>query len=217
MTNNTPTAKDISFKINEVDLLPYMRKIESVGYDGLGFYANKFKLLYQVVSNESVRPDSAAWKVYDYTSTAITQTISKTINPKLLELQNSSSLGFVIDLIKDASATTFDLIPLLNMAPNNQPTYLQFGDERFFYGNLQTYIGASIYKTIFDVRVNSSEFKTTTNPTRSTDAATNPPTIKVSEVGIYDSAKNLVCIGKLSQPIPLTDGNTIMLELSLDF
>jgi hypothetical protein len=217
VTNNTPTAKDISFRINEVDLLPYMRKIESVGYDGLGFYANKFKLLYQVVSNETVRPDSAAWKVYDYTSTAMTETLSKTINPKLLESQNSSSLGFVLDLIKDASATTFDLISLLNMAPNNQPTYLQFGDERFFYGNLQTYIGASIYKTIFDVRVNSSEFKTTTNPTRSTDASTNPPTIKVSEVGIYDSAKNLVCIGKLSQPIPLTDGNTIMLELSLDF
>ena len=103
------------------------------------------------------------------------------------------------------------------MAPNNQPTYLQFGDERFFYGNLETFIGATIFKTIFDVRINSSEFDTTSNPTRSTNPATNPPNIKVTEVGIYDSASNLVCIGKLSQPVALTPGNTIILELSMDF
>jgi hypothetical protein len=103
------------------------------------------------------------------------------------------------------------------MAANVDPTDLQFGDERFFYGNLTTYIGATIYKTIFDIRVNASQFNTTSNPSRSTDAATNPPTIKVSEVGIYDSSKNLVCIGKLSTPVPLTEGNTIMLELSMDF
>jgi hypothetical protein len=29
-----------------------MRKIEG-GYDGLGFYADKFKLLYQIVSDEN--------------------------------------------------------------------------------------------------------------------------------------------------------------------
>jgi len=106
---------------------------------------------------------------------------------------------------------------LLNMAPNNQPTYLQFGDERFFYGNIETYIGATIYKTIFDIRVNSSQFNATTNPTRSQDPTTNPPDIKITDVGIYDSAQNLVCIGKLSKPIPLSPNNTIMLELSIDF
>jgi hypothetical protein len=46
-----------------------MRKIEG-GYDGLGFYADKFKLLYQIVSDENTAP--GAWKSYDYTSTAIT-------------------------------------------------------------------------------------------------------------------------------------------------
>jgi hypothetical protein len=125
--------------------------------------------------------------------------------------------NFVLDLQKSAAATTFNLVPLLNMAPTNQPTYLQFGDERFFYGNLETYIGATIYKTIFDIRVDGSQFNTTTNPTRSTDPATNPPVIKVSDVGVYDSSQNLVCIGKLSTPVKLTAGNTIMLELSMDF
>jgi hypothetical protein len=217
ITNNTSSAKDVSFRISETDLLPYMRKIELGSYDGLGFFATNFKVLYQIVDNESIRPKSSDWKVYDYTSSNITSVNGETINPLLLEQQNTTSLDFVIDLIKDASATQFSLYSKLNMAPNNQPSYLQFGDERFFYGNLQTFIGATIYKTIFDVRINSAEFSTTSNPTRSKDTANALPNIKVSEVGIYDSAKNLVCIGKLSQPVPLINGNTIMLELSIDF
>jgi hypothetical protein len=52
--------------------------------------------------------------------------------------------GFVLDSIKDSSAVIFDLIPLLNMPPNVSPELLQFGDERFFYGNLSTYIGATM-------------------------------------------------------------------------
>lgn len=223
VTNNSSSAKDITFRIQTTDLLPYMRKIENVDYDGFGFYADTFKLLYQIVDDETQRPDSAAWKTYDYTSTGITETVNETINPFLLENQTpggvncGQSTGFILDLLKDASATDYNLYPILNMAPNNQPTYLQFGDERFFYGNLETFIGARIYKTIFDIRVNSGLFDTTTNPTRSTDESTNPADIRISEVGIYDSSENLVCIGKLSKPVLLSTGNTIMLELALDF
>jgi len=125
--------------------------------------------------------------------------------------------GFILDKLKDNNATTYSAIQALNLPPNTQPTNLQFGDERFFYGNLTTYIGATIYKTIFNISVNAGQFDSTTNPTRSTNPATNPATIKITEVGIYDSSNNLVCIGKLSTPIPLSGGNTIMLELSMDF
>jgi len=217
VTNNSSSAKDISFAIGGIDLLPYMRKYESASYDGLGFYANKFKLIYQIVQDPNARPDAGSWKVYDFTSTAITGSINQTIDPKLLENPISSVTGFVLDLIKDASATTFDITQSLGMAPNNSPETLQFGDERFFYGNLTTFIGATIYKTIFDIRVNTGQFDSTSNTTRSKDSSTNPPNIKVSEVGIYDSLNNLVCIGKLSTPVALVAGNTIMLELSLDF
>jgi hypothetical protein len=217
VTNNSSSAKDIAFRLNETDLLPYMRKKEDSGYDGYGFYAYKFKLLYQIVSDATMRPDPAAWKVYDYTSTAITSVAGQTIDPKLLENQNQNITGFVLDVLKDASATNFGLYSLMGMAPNSQPTNLQFGDERLFYGNLQTYIGATIFKTIFDIRVNSSYFDTTTNPTRSQNMSTNPADIRVTEVGVYDSNQNLVCIGKLSKPVSLMAGNTIMLELSLDF
>jgi len=216
ITNNTSSPKDVSFKINETDMLPYMRKKET-STDGYGFYAYNFKLLYQTVSDSMNRPDPTAWKQYDFTSTAITGVAGQTIDPKLLENQSPLITGFVLDKLKDTSATTFSLNSVLNLPLNAEPEKLQFGDERFFYGHLNTYIGATIYKTIFDLRVNSSEYNSTTNSTRSTDTTTNPPNIKVSEVGIYDTDKNLVCIGKLSTPVALANGNTIMLELSMDF
>ena len=216
ITNNTPTAKDVAFRINETDMLPFMRKIET-GYDGYGFYADTFKLLYQIVSDATTRPDAGSWKQYDFTSTAITGSANQTIDPKLLEIQTPTVIGFVLDSLKNATSTTYSIIQSLNLPSNAQPSNLQFGDERFFYGNLSTYIGATIYKTIFDIRVNAGLFSLTTNPSRSTNPATNPATIKITEVGVYDSDRNLVCIGKLSNPVPLSGGNTIMLELSMDF
>ena len=216
LTNESNTAKDVAFKINSTDLLPFMRKYESAIYDGYGFYAKKFKLLYQIVSDSTTRPDAGSWKQVDFTSTAITGVSGETIDPKLLEGQVPTTTGFVLDMINDATSTTFDLISLLNLAPNMTPDALQFGDERFFYGNLNTYIGATIYKTIFNVNVNASTFNATTNPTRSKDLSTNPPNIKISEVGIYDTDKNLVCVGKVSTPITLAS-NTITIELSMDF
>jgi len=134
-----------------------------------------------------------------------------------LESQSPVTNGFVIDMIKDSGTTIYDITQSLSMAPVTTPNILQFGDERFFYGNLETYIGATIFKTIFDIRINSGQFVATTNETRSTDPSTNPPDIRVSEVGIYDSDNDLVVIGKLSKPIKLEAGSTVMIELSMDF
>lgn len=216
ITNTTASAKDVAFKINSTDLLPYMRKLET-NYDGYGFFAHKFKLVYQIVSDKNTRPEAGSWKVYDFTSTAITTVAGQTINPKLLENQTPSVNGFLLTKLIDTAATKFSIISSLNLPLKANPTDLQFGDEKFFYGNLKTYIGATIYKTIFDVRVNADIFNTTTNPTRSTNTSTTLPNIKVSEVGIYDSDRNLVCIGKLSTPVSLKIGTTITFELSLDF
>jgi hypothetical protein len=224
VTNNTSATKDIAFKIEDLDLLPYMKKVESLSYDGLGFYATNFKLIYQIVDDQNQRPDPSAWKFYDYTTTALTQNSGVTINPLILENQspysNSScdgQNGFILNNNINQLSSTYGITTSLSMAPNTQPEILQFGDERFFYGNIDTYIGATIYKTIFDIRINTSQYNLTSNPTRSQNTSTSLPNIKVSEIAIYDSNKNLVIIGKLSEPTSLVPGNTIMLELSLDF
>jgi hypothetical protein len=216
MGNNTSSPKDVQFKISNVDLLPYMRKIEDPSYDGLGFYAKEFKVLYQIVSGDT-RPAPDAWKVHDFTSTLITDSIGETIDPLLLENQNPTALNFRLDTATTVSDDTFSIIDSLSMAPNTNSSILQFGDERFFYGNIDTYIGANIYKTIFRLSVSADLFKYTSNPTRSSDPITNPSVIKVTECGIYDSTGELVMIGKFSRPVKLNPGNTVLFELSMDF
>lgn len=215
ITNTTPTIKDVDFRLNAVDLLPYMRKIENNGYDGLGFYAYKFKVLWQIVDDTDERPDTQAWNVYDFTTSAITSAVGETIDPLLLENQNPAVNGFLIDQIANTGATQYSIIDTLSFPTNLEPEQLQLGDERFFYGNIDTYIGATIFKTLFKINISGSDFAFTSNPTRGTDPT--EPEIRVSEIGIYDSDKNLVVVGKLSKPVLLTANNTITLELSIDF
>ena len=104
----------------------------------------------------------------------------------------------------------------LSMASNANTNLLQFGDEKFFYGNLDACIGATIFKTLFNISISADDFKTTANPTR-LNSDPNPPDIRVTEVGIYDTAGDLVMIGKLSKPVKLSSGNTIMIEMAMDF
>jgi hypothetical protein len=214
--NVTSGSKDIHFSLNNIDQLPYMRKVELGGYDGRGFSADKFKILYQIVSGNA-KPVSNAWVEYDMTSDAITTSPGETIDPTKLESQLPDSIGFKITTAVNDAATTYVINDKLSVANNSEPDKLQFGDERFFYGNLRTYIGASVFKTVFDIKISANEFRYTSNPTRSMDNTTNPPEIRVSEVGIYDAEQNLVFIGKLSEPMKLINGNTINVELSMDF
>lgn len=216
ITNTLQTPKDVEFRINGAGQLPYMKKIENAGYDNTGFYGYEFKVIYQIVADDA-RPNPNDWKVLDFTSTLITGNSGETIDPLLLETQNSLYNNQRITLLNDSGATQYDLTNKLNMAPIASPEILQFGDEKFFYGNIDTFIGATIFKTLFDIRIDANQFSITTNPTRSTDITTNPPVLRVSEVGIYDNLGQLVMIGKLSEPIALQGGSTITIELGIDF
>lgn len=214
VTNLTQTSKDIEFILEDVDLLPYMRKVEKNGYDGKGFYADTFKLLYQILNDDTTRPSSDAWICADFTTSAITTNVGETIDPSLLESQTPSTIGFILTnaIIQANSGNTYSLNTTLNMPLNSTPNELNFGDERFFYGNIDTYIGATIYKTIFGLNISNSIYNTTSNPTYI--QGTN---MKITEVGIYDSTQELVGIGKLSEPVQLANNDTIMIEMSIDF
>jgi len=203
---------DIQFNINDIGLLPYMRNSGT----GDGFYGDTFKILYQVTTNND-RPISNAWKELDFTSSVLSGSL---INVTTLETQNPLSVtpNFQITNNSDInSSIPYSIIDTLTMPLSSELDNLQFGDERFFYGNIETFIGATIYKTLFNISINASEFNKTTNISRSPDPTTNPPLIEVSEVGIYDNDDDLVIISKLSKPIKLILGATIMIELSIDF
>lgn len=214
--NNTSAKKDIEFKISDVDLLPYMRKEELSDYDGLGWSARNFKLLYQITTDNN-RPSPDAWKYHDFTTTGLTATSGATISPTILENQNPTILGFSLSYANSATDKTYSIMSSLGMAHNSNHDTLQFGDERFFYGNLETYIGANIYKTTFNITVPESYYRYSSNPTRSSNTSNYVPNIRISEVGIYDTAGDLVMIGKLSVPVKLENGRAVTIEMSMDF
>ena len=89
---------------------------------------------------------------------------------------------------------------------------LNFGDERLFYGNLRTFIGATIYKTLFTINVDGAQLPTSCNT-----SYTLGEDRFISEVGILDSEGNLVMVGKLSRPIRIADSSTASIELTIDF
>lgn len=210
-TNNSTV--DIQFNIENTGLLPYLQNDGSSG----GFYANEYKILYQITDGS--RPSSDSWLEVDFTSNVATGGF---VQATALEVQNPNAPVYgagslELNATTTSGAPTFSLITDLSMPTTSTPDNLQFGDERFFYGNVEAFIGATIFKTIFKITINASDFSFTTNVSRSNDPATNPPNIKVSEVGIYDSAGDLVIMSKLSQPVELTPGKTVILELGIDF
>ena len=214
ITNTSSSSKDVQFNIEDIGLLNYFR--DSLSSDG--FYANNFKVIYQITTNGE-RPLPNNWKEIDFSSSVSSGGM---VSKEFLEIQNPLATPIGTPTLQLTSANTnlsdyYSVIDTLSMAPNNSPELLQFGDERFFYGNVETFIGATIFKTIFKIAINSTDFNSTSNISRNNDVTTNPPNLKVSEVGIYDSDGDLVIISKLSVPVELTPGKTIILELSMDF
>lgn len=209
--NNTNIDRDIDFIIEDVGLLKYMRQLENLAYDGLGFFAHRFKILAQIVDNPNDRPQPQLWKEIDFTSLAITNAAGYTINPQQLERQNPASNNFILTKALYDAAPLYDL-GNLGIPQVCCPEVLNFGDERFFYGNIRTCIGFCIYRTIFTLRVDSNKILRTTN---STWKAGQP--IKFHEIGIFSSDRQLVAIAKISRPLTLRENHTFGLEFSIDF
>jgi hypothetical protein len=207
LTNTTLSPKDVVFNIDGTNMFPYMRKIET-DYDGIGFYGHNFKLLYQIVDNNTTRPTPNGWNVVDFTSGITGYVSGQTINPSNLES------GFYTLTQSNSGTTNYSISSILNIPLiTNTGNTLNFGDEKFFYGNIKTYVGATVYKTIFSVSLDGT-YTNTTNPSRTAESTSD---ICVTEVGIYDSSQELVAIGKMSEPIKISNGENITIEMGIDF
>ena len=211
--NKTSSDKDVQFRINNLGELPYMRKREDVLYDGFGFFADTFKVIAQVVDlNSQSRPVPSNWKVMDFTSPNITGNSGETINPLLFENQNPNITGFIMTGSLFTGSTNFNLGVELDMPNASYYDKMTLGDERLFYGNLRTHIGATIYKSLFNINVDGATISSSSNPTYEFGDDR-----YISEIGILDNNQNLVLVGKLSRPIRLADSTTASIELTIDF
>ena len=110
----------------------------------------------------------------------------------------------------------------LNIPNNTDPqTELQFGDEYFFYGTLETDIMATIYEMKHVIQLGNAQYNTSTNPTW-VDYSNAFPNItlkpKITEIGLFDNENgfpDLMAIAKLQSPVERT--GTQQFAISIDF
>ena len=89
----------------------------------------------------------------------------------------------------------WNLGPILNLPLNGETNKLNFGDEYFFYGNLATDISATIYEMRYLINLGRNQFTNTSNPTWTSDT-----TSYITEIGLYNSSKDLMVVSKLQSP-----------------
>lgn len=154
-----------------------------------GFTANKLQLLCQKVSGDT-RPDPTKWKKID-----VTNQLSATTVNGYLTLNGMTGTTFEISESGYNSAPTYNLNDYITLTPNNSTDILNFGDEFYFYGNIETDISATIYEMRYLITLGNNQFTNTSNPTW-----TSGTTSFISEVGLFNQDKELLVISKLQSP-----------------
>ena len=156
-----------------------------------GFYANKFEILCQKVVGNT-RPNSSEWVAIDFTSQ-----LTSTMVDGYITQEGLTGNTFVITQQDYDDASTYNLNTYIPLTPVGYTgTSLNFGDEYYFYGSLETDIQATIYEMKYKINLGQAEFQTTSNPTWTSSKPS-----YVSEVGLYDSNKNLMIISKMQSPV----------------
>ena len=181
--------------------LPYMNVS-----GGTGWYANKFYILAQRQPIGTF-PDPTQWTLMDYTSSINNQIVGQRISSTNLE-----ATTFTITNTAYISGTTYDLSNFIKIPQVAESNYLQFGDERFLFGNIEAVGVTDKYRTKFVFNVSPTMFNNSTNPTW----AGSNENVHISEVGVYDVNKNLVAIGKTNYPIDKVTNATIIIEIAFD-
>ena len=154
-----------------------------------GYSANSFKILCQIVSGDT-QPSPTAWREIDFTNE-----ISGTSINGYLTVSGLTGSTFQITNSLYSSASTYNLANYIDIPENGYPEILNFGDEFYFYGNLETDITATIYEMRYLINLGRNQFTNTSNPTW-----TSGTTSYVTEIGLYDSNYDLIVVSKLQSP-----------------
>ena len=155
-----------------------------------GFSANSMKLLCQIVTGDT-RPSSTAWREIDVTT-------GLTLSNGYITQNSLTGVTFQITIdnyTPTTGVTLYELSDYIDIPQNGQTNTLNFGDEYYFYGNLETDISATIYEMKYLINLGRNQFTNTSNPTWTKGTKS-----YVTEIGLYDSNKDLIVISKLQSP-----------------
>jgi hypothetical protein len=186
---DTVTANTVNVSVRFGDEFPFLNdNFNSTNLSG--YCANSIQLVYQIVTGDT-RPVSSNWRISDVTSD-----ISATTVNGFITLSGLTGTTFQIDPSMYNSATyPYNLNNYIDLPTNAQPDVLNFGDEFYFYGNIETDISATIYEMKYLINLGRNQFTNTSNPTW-----TSGTTSYVTEIGLYDDNKDLIVISKLQSP-----------------
>ena len=176
---------------------------------GTGYTASEIYAIIQLVDDsvENNKPHPEKWKLVN-----LTNQISGHSSSMILTTNKLTDRVFKISLL------SYDSYPYYNLNYLNYPSTLSvdddklcFGDEIYFFGNVDTQIKASVFTTDLSINLPLNEFNSSTNLTW------NGESVAITEVAIYDENKNLVAIGKLNNPIIKNSTIARTIKFAIDF
>jgi hypothetical protein len=187
-SNVTASTQNVAVRFGSE--FPFLNPDFDTNYTG--FTADSIKLLIQMVTGDT-KPSPTNWYEIDVTSDFTATTVNG-------YLTQSGLTGTTIEIsLSDyqtaITGSPYNLNTYIDLTPLNSPEVLNFGDEYFFYGNFTTDITATIYEMKYLITLGRNQFTNTSNPTWQSGT-----TAYVSEIGLYDSNKDLIVISKLQSP-----------------
>ena len=214
MGTSDPYIQEISLNFPDPNDFKFL---SSAYNDDTGYTENKLYALVQIVDNtpfdtyDDVIPDSTMWKQYNITSQVTGYTSS---GVWVLTPANITSVVFKISLLQYNNTSIFESYNLdyIDYPSSSQEDDLVFGDATYFFGNVETKIKADVYTTDISVNLPLNEFNSSSNKTWD-----GLETAYISEIGIYDSNKQLVAIGKLNDPVAKDPTIARTIVFALDF
>lgn len=156
-----------------------------------GYYANKFEILCQKVIT-GTRPSPTDWRLIDFTDSISATTVNGYITQSGI-----TGTTFVITPELYSAATIYNLndyIDLTIVGTTGQT--LNFGDEFYFYGGIETDIQATIYEMKYKVNLGVAEFQNTSNPTWTQGTRS-----YITEIALLDKNKDILVMSKLQSPV----------------
>jgi hypothetical protein len=156
-----------------------------------GFYATKFEVLAQKVPT-GTRPNPSNWRLIDFTDNISGSTINGYITEDAL-----TGTTFIVTESLYNSAPYYNLNDYIDLTPlGNTSPKLNFGDEYYFYGGIETDIQATIYEMMYKVNLNYTEFQNTSNPTWTPGTKS-----YITEIALLDDKKDVLVVSKLQSPV----------------
>jgi hypothetical protein len=213
------TNKEVNIYFNNVDDFKYLSNNIN---GGTGYTVNKIYLLIQLINNSTytnlntIKPVANEWRKYEVTDQIIDYFSGYTTGESLTPTYLCGSI-FKVPIYK------YNTMSIYNLDYLNYPSITQaelkgvdaplcFGDEQYFIGNVSADAEAIAYTTDLAISLPLNQYNSTTNPTWD-----HLSEVYITEIGLYDSTKKLVAIGKLNDPVPKNSTISRTIVFGLDF